>query len=94
VYEYQVTRYDHPTGEGGLFVDYINTFLKLKAEGSGYPCRVRGPEDEERYIESFWQSDGRRMERESTRANDARRGLAKLCLISMWGKWTERSDRA
>jgi hypothetical protein len=48
VYEYQVTRYDPHTGEGGLFVDYINTFLKLKAEASGYPRWDRGPEDEER----------------------------------------------
>jgi hypothetical protein len=94
VYEYRVIRYDPHTGEGGLFVDYINTFLKLKAEASGYPCWVRGPVDEERYIESFWQSKGIRLDRESIRANAARRGLAKLCLNSMWGKLTERSDRA
>jgi len=36
VYEYAVTQYD-TSAEGGLFVDYINTFLKLKAEASGYP---------------------------------------------------------
>jgi hypothetical protein len=30
VYEFQVTQYNPETGEGGLFVDYINTFLKLK----------------------------------------------------------------
>jgi hypothetical protein len=75
-------------------VEYINTFLKLKAEASGYPGWVRGPEDEERYVESFWQSEGVRLDRESIRANAARRGLAKLCLNSMWGKLTARSDRA
>ena len=37
-YEYQVKQYKPETGEGGLFVDYINTFLKLKAEASGYPA--------------------------------------------------------
>ena len=31
VYEYQVTQYDPQTGTGGLFVQYIDTFLKLKA---------------------------------------------------------------
>jgi len=35
VYEYEVTKYDPQTREVGLFVDYINTFLKLKAEASG-----------------------------------------------------------
>ena len=46
VYQYEVTQYDPDTCEGGLFVEYINTFLKLKAEASGYPSCVRTPEDE------------------------------------------------
>ena len=46
VYEYQVTQYNPETSEGGHFVDYINTFLKLKAEASGYPGWVRSPADE------------------------------------------------
>jgi hypothetical protein len=35
VYEYQVTQFDHATGEGGLFAKYINTFFKLKEDASG-----------------------------------------------------------
>ena len=35
VYEYQVTQYNPQTGNGGLFVQYIDTFLKLKADASG-----------------------------------------------------------
>jgi len=82
VYEYQVTQYNPETGEGGLFVNYINMFLKLKAESSGY-----------RYVESFWQSEGIRLDRDCIRFNAAKRGLAKLCLNLMWGKLTERNDR-
>jgi len=41
VYEYQVTQYNSETGEGGLFVEYIKTFLELKAVASGYPGWVR-----------------------------------------------------
>ena len=37
VYKYQVIQYYPETGEGGLLVNYINTFLKLIAEASGYP---------------------------------------------------------
>ena len=40
VYEYDVTQYDPQTGQGGLFVEYINTFLKLRTEASGYPSWV------------------------------------------------------
>jgi len=43
----------YATGEGGLFVEYINTFLKLKAEPSGYPSWVRPPSDKDRYIKEF-----------------------------------------
>jgi len=53
VYEYAVTQYDTVSGEGGLFVEYIKTSLKLKAEASGFPSWVRSPSDEERYIEEF-----------------------------------------
>jgi hypothetical protein len=41
-YEYEITQYDPMTGEGGHFVQYIDTFLKLKAEASGYPEWVQG----------------------------------------------------
>jgi len=53
-YEYEVTQYNPETGEGGLFGDYINTFLELKAEASGYHGWVRSPEDEEQYVDTFW----------------------------------------
>jgi len=35
VYEYHVTQYNPESIDGRLFVDYKNTFLKLKAEVSG-----------------------------------------------------------
>ena len=35
VYEFEVTKYDPYTREFGLFDDYINKFLKLKAKASG-----------------------------------------------------------
>jgi len=58
VYEYQVTQYSPEISDGGIFVDNTNTFLKLKAEASGYPSRVRSPSDKERYVEWFWKKEG------------------------------------
>ena len=43
VYQYEVTQYNPDTDEGGLFVEYINTFFKFKAEASGYPSWVPTP---------------------------------------------------
>jgi len=78
VYEYQITQYSRESDEGGLFVDYVNTFLKLKGEARGYPSWVRSPEDEERYIQSFRESEGIELDKASIKYNAAKRGLAKL----------------
>jgi hypothetical protein len=93
VYEYGVTQYDPRTCEGGLFAEYINTFLKLKADARGLPSWVRIPDDEERYIREFNTSEGILLNRDSIRLNAAKRGLSKLCLTPLWGKLTERSNR-
>ena len=92
-YEYEVTRYDPETCEGGHFAGYIDTFLKLKAEASGYPSWVQGPQDEERYVRNFRDSEGVDLDRDSISKNAAKRGLAKLCLNSFWGKLTESNNR-
>ena len=90
VYEYQVTQYDPQTGN---FAQYTNTFLKLKAEASGYPSWVQSPADEDRYISEFAASEGIQLDKDAIGSNSAKRGLAKLCLISMCCKVTERHDK-
>jgi len=92
-YEYQVTQYNCETGDGGLFVAYIDTFLKLKAKASGYRSWVPTPDDEDTYIDAFWKSEVIRLDKDAIRHNPAKRGLAKLCLNSMWGKLTQRNNR-
>jgi len=67
--------------------------LKLKAEGSGYSRWVRTAEEQDRYIDLFYQNEDVRLDRDSIRYNVAKQGLAKQCLNSMWGKLTERSNR-
>ena len=93
VYEYQVTQHDPQTGNGGLFAQYIDTFLKLKAEASVYPSWVQCPSDEDRYISEFVDNEGIQLDKDAIGYNHAKRGLAKLCLNSMWGILTERNDR-
>ena len=67
--------------------------MKLKAEATGYPGSVGSLADEELHVETFWKNEGISLDRESIKSNAAKRGLAKLCLKSMWGKLTERFDR-
>ena len=75
VYEYEVTQYDTASGRGGIFVEYINTFLRLKAETSGYTSWVRTPEDEDSYTNTFKASEGILLDRNATRPNAAKGAL-------------------
>jgi len=93
-YEDEVTQYDPKTGEGSHFVQYIDTFLKLKAEASGYPGWVQGPEDQNRYAQYFRASEGIELDKTAIQKNAAKKGLAKLCLYSFWGKLTESNNRS
>ena len=94
VYEYVVTQYDAATGEGGLFVEYIDTILKLKAEASGYPSWVRTPANEDRYIE-FRQSEGILLDKDKIEHNAYKRALVKLSKFyvgQIWGEPEEKTD--
>jgi hypothetical protein len=90
-FEYQTTQYDPETREDSVFEDYINTFLKLKAEAIGFPAWVRTRDDEDNYIKDFYESESVQLDRDAIRPNAAKRGIAKLCLNSMWCKMTERN---
>lgn len=56
IWSYETTQYNGR--EGGLFVDYINKFLKLKQEASGWPSWVKTDADQLKYIEDFERKEG------------------------------------
>jgi len=53
IWEYEVTCFDEGTSSGRLFAQYVNMFLKLKQESSGYPSWVQCEEHKKRYIEDY-----------------------------------------
>ena len=93
VYDVRVTQYDTQTRAGGLFVQYIDTFLKLMVYSSGYRSWVQSPSDEDRYISECAAREDIKLEKDAISTNPAKGGQAKLCVNSMWGKLTERNDR-
>ena len=48
-----MTSFDKDTKTGGLFGDYVNMFLKLKQESSGYPSWGQSEEDKYIYNEVY-----------------------------------------
>jgi hypothetical protein len=73
-------------------VNYINTFLKLKAEASGYPSCVRTPTDENLYIQNFFDNGGIMLDKYSMQLNDSKRALATQSQF-YWGKLRQRNNR-
>ena len=84
------THYDHENKEGGLFSNYMNTFLKYKQEASGPQDWIQTPDDTQKYIDQYFEKDGVRLDRAKIKRNKGLRALAKLILNSFWGKFGQR----
>jgi DNA polymerase type B, organellar and viral len=92
VYRYDVTQYDPLTGLGGLYVQYINAFLKLKVEASGWPAWCVTDQDKLKYVDDYWQREGVTLDPTKVVKNASRRLLSKMCLNSFWGKQGESNN--
>ena len=86
------TDYDRETGNGALFAEYINSFLKLKQEASGWPAWCLTEVDKQTYIRDYQKHEGILLDYEKIQKNPGLRSLAKLCLNSFWGKFGQRLD--
>ena len=76
-----------------LFSEYINFFLRLKQESSGWPLWVQTSEDQAKYIDDYYKHEGVLLRKEKIEKNPGLRALAKLCLNSLWGRFAMRTDR-
>ena len=78
-----------------LFVQYINTFLKVKQEADGWPADV-GTDELKRqdYIAAYQQHEGVQLNYAQIEKNPAKRALAKLMLNSFWGKFGQASNKS
>lgn len=93
VWEYKVAQYNKENQNGGLFAQYINKFLKMKAEASGWPSWVKNDElSKLLYTEMFEIREGVVLDSDNIDSNPGLRALAKLMLNSFWGKFGQREN--
>ena len=90
-YVYEVWHFDE-TCEG-LFKDYVNTWLKIKQEASGWPAGVETEEQKQAYIQDYYEHEGIQLEYDKIEKNPGLRTLAKMMLNSMWGKFGQRLNK-
>ena len=82
---HEVWHWEETTDE--LFKEYVNTFLKIKQEASGYPSDCVTDEQKQRYVEDYYEHEGIRLDPNEIEYNPGLRYLAKLMLNSLWGKY-------
>lgn len=70
----------------GMFKGYVDVWLKLKTEASGWPSGCDTVEHRQAYIEAFKANEGIQLEYHKINHNPGLWSLAKMMLNSMWGK--------
>ncbi|XP_074619749.1 uncharacterized protein LOC141878657 [Acropora palmata] len=89
-----------PRYKTGLFKDYVNTWLKIKVEASGWPSGpARDPdhpqcqEARQLYVREYLAREGINLDPDEIVKNPGRKATAKLMLNSFWGKFGERLNK-
>ena len=70
-----------------LFKEYVNMYLKIKQEASGYPKHCVTDEQKQQYIDDYYEHEGIRLDPNKIEYNPGLRFLAKLALNSLWGMY-------
>ncbi|GFW59977.1 uncharacterized protein TNCV_4864321 [Trichonephila clavipes] len=79
--------YHFQSSSNDLFRSYIDLFLKIKQEASGYPKGCLTDQQKSEYIISYSKKENISLDKNSINVNLGRRSVAKLALNSFWGRW-------
>ena len=84
-----------PRKSNQLFSSYVNTFLKIKQEASGWPEWAGDDADKrERYVQDYLEKEGIQLDPDKIQKNPGRRSLAKMMLNSFWGKYGQQGNKS
>lgn len=59
---------------------------KFIQEAEGWPSHVKTEADREKYLKTVLEKEGLQLDPKNIEKNPGRRALAKLMLVSFWGK--------
>ncbi|KAJ8685537.1 hypothetical protein QAD02_021330, partial [Eretmocerus hayati] len=76
----------------GLFVRYVDAFLKIKQEASGWPKGCDDEESKQAYLDHYLRHEGIALDRNKIAKNAGLCSTAKLALVSLWGKYGQRGN--
>ncbi|XP_068671232.1 uncharacterized protein [Montipora foliosa] len=77
----------------GLFWSYVDTWLQIKEEASGWPKGCTTPAQTQAHVDAYYARKGLRLDATQIEKNPGLRALAKMMLNSMWGKFGQRINK-
>jgi G:T-mismatch repair DNA endonuclease (very short patch repair protein) len=76
-----------------LFTEYVNTFIKMKQEASGFPEWVKSDQDKEKYKIKCYEDVNVNLDLNKICKNPGLRKTAKICLNSHWGRFAMNANK-
>ena len=90
---YEILNWSENTcNEQRLFSNYINMFLQMKTQASGYPSNVTTHEQKNEYIRQYEKHKGVHLDPNKIENNPGLHSIGKLALNSFYGKFGQRTD--
>lgn len=87
---YQVLRYKQKSDH--LFKDYVDTWIKLKAEASGYPSDCITDAQKAAFVDDFKQHENVELDPSKIENNAGLRFISKSILNSLYGKLAQKPN--
>lgn len=84
----------YPDRVTGLFKDYIDAFLKIKQQASGWPEWCTTEELKHQYIENYKEKEGIELDYDEIKKNPSARAGAKQELNNAWGYYGQNPNKA
>ena len=81
---YEVHHFDDQSTT--IFKTYVERFLKIKQESSGFPKNVHTEEEKDNYITNYHEKQGILLDKEKITKNSGLRAFSKLCVNNLWGR--------
>ena len=89
---YEILNWSENTcNEQRLFSNYINMFLQMKTQTSGYPSNVTTREQKNEYIRQYEKHEGVCLDPNKIENNQGLHSIGKLALNSFYGKFGQRT---
>ncbi|KAL3093884.1 hypothetical protein niasHS_004724 [Heterodera schachtii] len=85
---FEVWNYDE--WDDDLFSKYVNTFVGLKVQATGWPEGCETDEERKEFVDNFMHTEGIQLDSTKMTPNPGLRLIAKTLANSLWGKMAQR----